>query len=150
MGYSISLSPSGILSSEVQILVRMKVLLATLALAALVNQGSTAGIHCYTCSTRDVSPPNPFLPYDPNCGSADYSDPAFDNNWIMSDCCHITVHGDTVIRDGAIWGHSDGECIVDGSKVSCFCTTDNCNTGLCEHCTQQHRIKCEHCFLFGT
>merc|ERR1712121_370506 len=98
-----------------QILAIMKLLLVAVALAALVDQGTSKGLDCYTCSTHDI--PNPFLPFDPNCSDPNYSDDAFLDNWFMTDCSHITVHGSSVIGDGAVWNNEDGEGIVGDNKV---------------------------------
>ncbi|CAL4095497.1 unnamed protein product, partial [Meganyctiphanes norvegica] len=109
----------------------MKLLLAAVALAALIHEGTS--IHCYSC-TSDPSWP---FPYDPNCANFDYSDTNFIQEWEDDDSvpsvCYTVVYSDDTIgksveRNG-VQGMiiDDGDCFVVEQHTICYCTGDLCN-----------------------
>ncbi|CAL4102189.1 unnamed protein product, partial [Meganyctiphanes norvegica] len=115
----------------------MKLLLAAVALAALMHQGTT--LKCYRCCN------NPALctrgPIDPECGNPDYSNLDYQFELGLWNYCIIMVWTDgydegTVFRDAHFGSRNsnDEDCSVNNGVVTCKCYDDSCNTNLCEHC----------------
>ncbi|CAL4105109.1 unnamed protein product [Meganyctiphanes norvegica] len=108
-------------------------LASTVVLMAFIQLGS--GITCYTCV--NVYPDLEPAIYDSECGVDDYHNMDNTIDHLNSCATEIYFHG---IEDGPVMrgcsseDRSEGECIYLATSVACFCTTDHCNSGLCDHC----------------
>ncbi|CAL4069649.1 unnamed protein product [Meganyctiphanes norvegica] len=89
-----------------------------------------AGLDCYYCQND-----HPFWKgYDVDCDSTPY-----DGNTFTTDdyeTCRTLVYTNGEVWRGPMAGGADGDCIYGEHHKGCFCSGDNCNDGLCEHCIQ--------------
>ncbi|CAL4179268.1 unnamed protein product [Meganyctiphanes norvegica] len=105
----------------------MKFLLATVALVALIHQGTS--ISCYECDNTPGTPDQ----YDDNCGNPDYANPDFIIEFGDAKCCTLIVWGNgDVVRSATNDCEGDGQCNIYGTMTVCNCTGDLCNNDLCE------------------
>ncbi|CAL4095503.1 unnamed protein product [Meganyctiphanes norvegica] len=104
----------------------MKLLLAAVALAALIHQGTS--INCYYCTNNSAQP----NPVDPNCSTPDYADPNFIHEWADADGCRTAVYTDGTVERGGAWGHPNGECHPGWDHTTCYCTGELCNNQFCD------------------
>ncbi|CAL4078460.1 unnamed protein product [Meganyctiphanes norvegica] len=93
-------------------------------------------LECFYCQNSDPSLDN----YDPTCNSPYYQGNTF--KCLSCNSCYMKVLEDTsVVVRGAMNGvFQDGQCLygtideLGMDYTECYCTSDLCNTSLCEEC----------------
>ncbi|CAL4069483.1 unnamed protein product, partial [Meganyctiphanes norvegica] len=93
--------------------------------------------HCYQCQNYDADQNTTTNPYDIECGFPEYDGNTKTCEEGRCHGCRVFVWDDGKVRRDTAGLCDDGECINanDGVPyIECFCTSGNCNTGLCESC----------------
>ncbi|CAL4131581.1 unnamed protein product [Meganyctiphanes norvegica] len=103
----------------------------SLLLVAAYFAGCSNALVCYLCTNSDPA----FSSYDPECGFPDYSNTDHVDSGEVWTNCYTSVDAVT----GVVWryegyGFPGGYCDYYGNGTSCFCTSNLCNTDLCESC----------------
>ncbi|CAL4111135.1 unnamed protein product [Meganyctiphanes norvegica] len=114
----------------------MKLLMILLLIAGCtIYQGSA--IRCYYCS--NFAPDDPYPPYDPDCGAADYQNMDFMLEDPLTDACYTKISSDNgQVQRGLEPSHvNDGECDTFGAITRCYCVRNNCNTNTCQDCDRE-------------
>ncbi|CAL4120298.1 unnamed protein product [Meganyctiphanes norvegica] len=99
---------------------------------ALLLVQTAWSLSCFVCVSKPSIPNNP--DYDPNCELDGYTGATIESNSYYS--CWTAIYDTGEVNRGHWSGDNyvDGECIMGTGYVSCYCTTDNCNSNLCQHC----------------
>ncbi|CAL4134739.1 unnamed protein product [Meganyctiphanes norvegica] len=108
----------------------------TTTVTAISNASSTipsttigVGLPCYHCQNWNTDSDI----FDVNCGESEYT--GMTSRCRDCSACYTTVHGSgTVIRGPSDSIHDDNQCDIWTTYTRCYCTGDNCNATLCEHC----------------